>query len=113
MKHVVKRCADEGFLEALLPIGREVVKFLGEDRIRAALGGARLEEALPAPNAWITGGYGPNFDTIERVCRFAAGVRSSARVEDGYRRASRGVLFSPRRAPRGVWLSRRRASRRV
>ncbi|KAJ8604816.1 hypothetical protein CTAYLR_001013 [Chrysophaeum taylorii] len=61
VKHVVREAADAGHLRAVVPIGMEVWQALGRDRLElAATAAATVAEPLPAPNAWLKGGYGPH-----------------------------------------------------
>jgi len=66
MKDVVKDATPK----ALVPVGMEVFHAIGRDNLQAALPeGATLYEPLPAPNAWIQGGYGPYFDQLATICK--------------------------------------------
>ena len=54
--------AKDGHLKLLVPIGKEVVNALSRERIEEAVrvdSGSKVtvSETLPAPNAWIPGGY--------------------------------------------------------
>jgi len=78
MKHVIRQVADEGALECLVPLGKEVWNAVGVDRFRAAAGAARVADPLPAPNAWLQGGYGPYFSIVSRICREVCGADADA-----------------------------------
>ena len=61
-KHLIRDVAKDGHLKLLVPIGKEVVNALSRERIEDAVrvdSGSKVSvaETLPAPNAWIPGGY--------------------------------------------------------
>lgn len=72
VKHVLRAAADEGHLAVLVPIGREVWNSIGRERFQAAVGPTvTVLDPLPAPNAWIKGGYGPIYDQLTAICQQA------------------------------------------
>jgi hypothetical protein len=61
-KHLIRQVANEGHLKLLIPIGMEVELAITRRRMDEAISiceGAEVASTFPAPNAWITGGYGP------------------------------------------------------
>ena len=70
IKHLIKEEANKGHLRALLLIGKEVENIITQQSFKGAVSSETIVyDALPAPNAWIQGGYGPSFDEIARICR--------------------------------------------
>lgn len=67
-KHLVHAAADQGHLRAVVPIGMEVFKAIGRRRIEQAAPGAIVVDPIPAPNAWIPGGYGPFLAQLAAIC---------------------------------------------
>ena len=62
-KHLIRQVANEGHLKLLIPIGMEVESAITRRRMDEAVsiceGAEVVDVTLPAPNAWIPGGYGP------------------------------------------------------
>jgi len=62
-KHLLREVAEEGALRLLVPIGKELSTMLSRERVEEAVTVAGAPacaiESIPAPNAWIPGGYGP------------------------------------------------------
>jgi hypothetical protein len=76
-KHVIRAAAAEGHLKALVPLGKEVFEAIGIDRFRAAAPGAVvLDEAFPAPNAWVKGGYAPYYAYLSAICAPEADIKN-------------------------------------
>ena len=76
-KHVIRAAAAEGHLKALVPLGKEVFEAIGIDRFRAAAPGAVvLDEAFPAPNAWVKGGYAPYYAYLSAICAPGADIKN-------------------------------------
>ena len=61
-KHLIRDVASDGNLKLVVPIGKEVVNALSRERIEDAVqvdsgSTVTVSDTLPAPNAWIPGGY--------------------------------------------------------
>jgi hypothetical protein len=74
-KHVIRKVAEEGHLKLLIPIGMEVELAVTRQRMDEAISvcaGAEVTNTFPAPNAWITGGYGPWHAKLQQLVEKAA-----------------------------------------
>ena len=60
MKHLIRQVAVEGHLKVLVPIGCEVADAITNARLVDTIGiceNAIVSETMPAPNAFVKGGY--------------------------------------------------------
>jgi len=76
-KHLIRDVASDGHLKLLVPIGKEVVNALSRERIEDAVqvdsgSEVTVSETLPAPNAWIPGGYLPFYAKLADLVNDAA-----------------------------------------
>ncbi len=77
---VIRAAASSGSLRCLVPIGKEVMQAIGEARMHDAIAPRSdpaavppdaapfVHQTFPAPNAWITGGYGPFLQQLSTLC---------------------------------------------
>jgi hypothetical protein len=77
---VIRAAASSGSLRCLVPIGKEVMQAIGEARMHDAIAARSdpaavppdaapfVHQTFPAPNAWITGGYGPFLQQLSTLC---------------------------------------------
>lgn len=68
-KHLVHEVAQEGGLNTVVTIGKDVERLLTRKRIKEAAGNNCTIESWPAPNAWVEGGYTPWHHTISKLMR--------------------------------------------
>ena len=69
-KHLIRQVAEEGHLKLLIPIGMEVDLAITRRRMNEAISvceGAKVTDTMPAPNAWIPGGYGPFHAKLQKL----------------------------------------------
>ena len=74
-KHLVRQVAKEGHLKLLIPIGVEVELAVTRQRMEEAVSvceGAEVSDVIPAPNAWIPGGYKPFHSKLQQLVDKAA-----------------------------------------
>ncbi len=84
MKNLVRKAANEGELELLIPIGKDVEASLGKDRLLDAVAvkgkNVKVIDSFPAPNARINGGYSTVLKEIASLVRNATSS-STAEVD--------------------------------
>lgn len=74
-KHLIRQVAKEGHLKLLVPIGMEVELAITRRRMIEAVSvceGTEVSDIMPAPNAWIPGGYGPFHAKLQQLVEKAA-----------------------------------------
>ena len=70
MKHLIRQVAVEGHLKVLVPIGCEVADAITNARLVDTIGiceNAIVSETMPAPNAFVKGGYDIFHQKISRI----------------------------------------------